>query len=338
MKIAKTREKKQTSSTFFRSSSAIQKSALQIVAITLILIAFAACSPNKNVEKDEIYNVQITQAFESEDKAQLSQIIDGEIEYIPLETKKEILLGNSPRVFTTDLYIVATTNRQMFLFDRKTGKFIREIGHYGKDPEGYRNVLKAFTFDGKNSLLYTRGWDSKNYVTYALEGTVANEITVQPIEREEDMANSIFSEMITSIAPLNDTSYIGYVWNLNGKQEAKLIVFNQNNPRIKVFPQYKRFDYDINRDGISVYDWNAKFYFLNDQLHFFERFTDTVYTVSMNNLEPKLILHRGETEEANVTNLTRQKGEVPYFYIEDLFGAERFLFFKIEYPYLVIVQ
>ena len=239
-------------------------------------------------------------------------------------------MGNSPRVFTTDLYIVATTNRQMFLFDRKTGKFIREIGHYGKDPEGYRNVLKAFTFDGKNSLLYTRGWDSKNYVTYALEGTVANEITVQPIEREEDMANSIFSEMITSIAPLNDTSYIGYVWNLNGKQEAKLIVFNQNNPRIKVFPQYKRFDYDINRDGISVYDWNAKFYFLNDQLHFFERFTDTVYTVSMNNLEPKLILHRGETEEANVTNLTRQKGEVPYFYIEDLFGAERFLFFKIE--------
>lgn len=332
MKIAKTREKKQTSSTFFHSSSAIQKSGLQIVAITLILIAFAACSPNKTVEKDEIYNVQITQAFESEDKAQLSQIIDGDIEYIPLETKKEILLGNSPRVFTTDLYIVAATNRQMFLFDRKTGKFIREIGHYGKDPGGYRNVLKAFTFDEKNSLLYTRGWDSKNYVTYALEGTVANEITVQPIEREEDMANSIFSEMITSIAPLNDTSYIGYVWNLNGKQEAKLIVFNQNNPRIKVFPQYKRFDYDINRDGISVYDWNAKFYLLDDQLHFFERFTDTVFTVSANALEPELILHRGETEEANGTNLTNKKGEVPYLLIEDLFGANRFLFFKIKQP------
>jgi len=332
MKIAKIGKKKQPSSTFFHSSSVIQKSGLQIIAITIILIAFMACSPNKRAEKDEIYNVQIIQAFERENKAQLSQIIDGDIEYIPLETKKEILLGNSPRVFTTDLYIVAITPKQIYLFDRKTGKFVREVGHYGKDPGGYRNVLTAFTFDEQQSQVYTQGWDSKVYAAYSLEGNIAKKVTVQPIEREEDMANNVFSEMVTSIAPLNDTAFVGYVWNINGKQEAKLIAFNKNNPRIKVFPQYKRFDFDINRDGISVFNWNAKFYFLDDQLRFFERFTDTVFTVSMNTLAPEFVLQRGETEEASATNITNKKGEVSYLPVEDLFGAERFLFFKIKQP------
>ena len=155
---------------------------------------------------------------------------------------------------------------------------------------------------------------------------------MRPIEREEDMANNIFGEMITSIAPLNDTSYVGHVWNMNGKQEAKLIAFNNNNPRIKVFQQYKRFDYDINRDGISVFSWNSRFYQLNEQLHFFERFTDTVFTVTMDTLQPEFILHRGETEDASGTNFTSNKGDVSYFLVEDLFGAERFLFFKIRKP------
>lgn len=332
MKINKIRPIENRLSSFVNWIQSFYSLSTLTVVVLFILVAISACSNNNAEEKEEIHNVQIIQAFNSLDKAQLSQIIDGEIQYVCLETKKDILLGNSPRVFTTDLYIVAATHRQLYLFDRKTGKFIREIGHYGKDPDGYRNVLKAFTFDEKRSQVYTKGWDSKVYATYTLDGTVANEITVQPIEREEDMANNIFTEMITSIAPLNDTSQIGYVWNLNGKEEAKLIVFNKNNPRIKVFPQYKRFDYDINRDGISVFDWNAKFYFLQNELHFFERFTDTVFTVSMENLEPEFVLHRGETEEASGSNLTGQKGDVPYLLVDDLFGAERFLFFKIRQP------
>ncbi|WP_167619138.1 DUF4934 domain-containing protein [Maribellus sediminis] len=332
MKINKIRQTEQRSSTFIYRIWASYSSGIQTAVILLILSAITACSNNKPEKKEEIYNVQISQAFNNEDKAQLSQVIDGDIEYVRLETKKEILLGNSPRVWATDLYIVAITRRQIYLFDRKTGKFIREIGHYGKDPDGYRNVLKAFTLDEKRSQVYTKDWDSKIYTTYTLDGNIANKITVQPIEREEDMANNIFNEMITSVSPLNDTSQIGYVWNLNGKEEAKLIVFNNNNPRIKVFPQYKRFDYDINRDGISVFDWNAKFYFLQDQLHFFERFTDTVFTVSMEKLAPEFVLHRGETAEASGSNLTGQKGDVPYLLIDDLFGAERFLFFKIRQP------
>ncbi len=332
MKISKTEKTNPPFLTFYNLISAFRQSCKYFAAIAFVLFVINACSPHKSKEKDEIYKVQISQAFESENKAKLSDLIDGDVEYISLETKKEILLGNSPRVFTTNLYIVATTPKQIYLFDRKTGKFVREVGHYGKDPGGYRNVLTAFTFNEQQSQVYTQGWDSKVYAAYSLEGNIAKEVTVQPIEREEDMANNVFSEMVTSIAPLNDTAFVGYVWNINGKQEAKLIAFNENNPRIKVFPQYKRFDFDINRDGISVFNWNAKFYFLDDQLHFFERFTDTVFTVSMNTLAPEFVLQRGETEEASATNITNKKGEVSYFPVEDLFGAERFLFFKIKQP------
>ena len=139
-------------------------------------------------------------------------------------------------------------------------------------------------------------------------------------------ATYIFGEIITSIAPLNDTCFVGYVWNINGKQEAKLIIFNDNNHRIKTYPQHHRFDYDIKRDGITVFSWNAKYYQLNDQLHFYEHHTDTIFTVSLDTLQAKYILRQGKPEDANLTDFGANKGVVPYPVLENLFESERFLF------------
>ncbi len=275
-------------------------------------------------------DVNINGAFNKGGEVFTSEIVDGNIEYIPLESGKDYLLGGSSQVFATDIYIIAIAKKQIYLFDRQTGKFLREIGHYGNDPGGYKKVGQAFSFDQERNLVYTSGWDPKSYCRYNLTGEYGDKVTAWSIDKEEDMMNNVFGEIITSIAPLNDTSFVGYVWNINGKQEAKLIVFNENNHRIKIFPQYKRFDYDINRDGISVFSWNAKYYQLDHQLHFFERFTDTVFSVSMDTLQPKFVLHRGGNENISATDLPSNQGEVPYFLIENIFESSRFLFFKVK--------
>ena len=64
-------------------------------------------------------------------------------------------------------------------------------------------------------------------------------------------------------------------------------------------------------------------------IHTFERFTDTVFTVTADTLQPKFVLHRGETKNATATGFTKNQGDVGDFFIEDLFESDRYLFFKI---------
>lgn len=300
--------------------------------IYVLLIFLIGCSPKKEKQEDVLYQVGILEAFQKNTEGYLSEFTEGEIEYVLLDSEKDHLLAQNPRFYLSGEEIFAFAKQQIFVFDRKTGKFLREIGHYGNDPGGYKKVLQAFSFDEERRQIYTGGWDPKSYYRYSDDGSFFDKVAAYSIDKEGDVMDNVFGEIVTSIAPLNDTCFVGYVWNIDGKQEAKLIVFNGNNHRIKIYPQHKRFDYDINRDGISVYSWNAKYYQLDNRLHFFERFTDTVFTVSMDTLQPRFVLHKGENENANATDYTKSKGEVPFLPVENVFESSRFLFFKIRKP------
>ena len=90
--------------------------------------------------------------------------------YIPLETTPECLINNKPDITLTEKYIIIKTvwnkERKILLFDRLNGKFIRQIGHFGKDPGGY----SAFLFyNDATSTFYFRGW-KKNIIKYSIEG------------------------------------------------------------------------------------------------------------------------------------------------------------------------
>ena len=52
-------------------------------------------------------------------------------EYIPLETNDSCLIRNGATFYATDDYIVSIARRQIYLFDRRTGRFVREIGKAG---------------------------------------------------------------------------------------------------------------------------------------------------------------------------------------------------------------
>jgi hypothetical protein len=297
--------------------------------IAFLIIFLISCSTKEKRRNNVIYEVKISEVFQENQDVKLSEITDGEIEYIQLDSEKEHLLAQNPQFYLSGNEIFAFAKQQIFVFDRLTGKYLREIGHYGNDPGGYNKVPESFVFDEEKKLIYTSGWDTKNYFRYSVDGSFYDKVIAYSIDKEGDIMKNIFGEIVTSIAPLNDTCFVGHVWNIDGKQEAKLIVFNENNHRIKIFPQYKRFDYDINRDGISVFSWNAKYYQLDEQLFFFERFTDTIFTASVDTLQPKFVLHSGTTENANATEYTKNKGDVEYLPVENVFESNRFLFFKV---------
>jgi len=132
----------------------------------LATIFFFDCSSSKTNNENGIQTVDIRSAIDKKESTFLSEIINGDIEYIPLESKKEILLGEGVRIYATDSLIIAFAKQQIYLFDRKTEKFLREIGNYGKGPDGYRQTVTSYPYDENKNLFYTSGWKPEIYHRY----------------------------------------------------------------------------------------------------------------------------------------------------------------------------
>lgn len=301
-----------------------------LLALLFIVLLASSCK-KKEEQQNTIYEVKIGEALKENSTVLLSEFVDGEVEYIALESGKEHLLGQNPKFHLRETEIIAFTRKQIYIFDRNTGKFLREIGHYGKDPEGYKKVVTSFPYEENKNLFYTSGWDPKSYYSYNSDGEFCEKITAYSMDIETDMQKSIFGEMVTSIAPLNDTCFVGYVWNMNGKQKTKLIIFNENNHRLKTYAQTQSFEYDINKNGINVFSWEGWFYKFNKHLHFFERFSDTIYTVSTTALSPKFVLKQLDSETPYTKRYLPDYDANKYFFIENVFESDKYLFFQIKY-------
>jgi hypothetical protein len=137
------------------------------------------------------------------------------------------------------------------------------------------------------------------------------------------------SQGITSISDFNDGSTIGYVWNFTGDRKKKLIVFNSDGKEISSFPQNGSFEYDMNKHGIDVYRWEAWFYSFGNQTNFYELFTDTIYSVTPEQLTPRYALSYGKYQVPYEIKYTKEfKSNLSeYYFIRSIYESERFLFF-----------
>jgi hypothetical protein len=206
-------------------------------------------------------------------------------------------------LYTNDSLIIAFDNKEIYLFDKETGRFIRKIGHYGKDPEGYRETtIYSFPYDELRNTVYTKGWESMNsYYEYSISGGLIS----KKILRFGDW-------VINSMARLNDTSYVGYVWNWDGKQKTKLVVFNERYEKLKTYPQPLSFELH----QINVFHWNGWFYQFNNVVNFYELFTDTIYKVTKESLIPRFIFSSDAEHHP---------------FLESIFESNRFLLFNFNH-------
>ena len=96
-----------------------------------------ACSPSAQTGEGQI---DVLPALENLTELKVSQL-GKNIRYVPLETTDSSLIGSGYRLQLLEdgilVSYVGRTEAHCYLFDRETGKFIREIGHKGEDPKGY---------------------------------------------------------------------------------------------------------------------------------------------------------------------------------------------------------
>jgi len=125
-----------------------------ILTFYLFLLIFPT-SFCQNLNKSSLIVFDLEKAFSRQEEVPLSKFLKS-INYVTLETNPHSIIGRFARFEVTDKYIIVRDNssiKQILLFDRKTGKFIKEIGKAGRGPDEYMR-LSYIPYDPDKNVLY----------------------------------------------------------------------------------------------------------------------------------------------------------------------------------------
>jgi hypothetical protein len=295
--------------------------ALYLVVIFL-LVLLSKCTIHPPSDDYSLTTIDIENAIINNEPLLLSDIAQGNIEYIKLDSNVDCLLGKNVRIYLNDSALIAFANNQIYLFDRETGAFLKEIGSQGSDPNGYRSTLYSFPYDHDRNKFYANSWFPNSFNEYDISGNLISKFVVEP----EDGP-------VTSMAHFKDSIFVGHIWNYDGKQKIRLVVFDKMGTIIKTYPQFLGFEYDMNIHGISVLHWDGWFYKYSSNLYFFERFSDTIFVLSPESMLPRYVFSNGTFGIPYSKRYEKEYLSNPYNYLNfrSIFESQRFLVFTYSY-------
>ena len=250
------------------------------------------------------------------------------IEYIFLETLPEcLLIEDNMEVSVTDKYIIA--NNKMFaggafLFDRKTGVFLSEIGRRGQGPGEYQLIF-SYPFNEKYELFYVGRFFQRIGIdinTNKEIETVFKMISVDSINRTMP---SDLRVSIDNIYKMDSLHFIAYRNNITGNDSCLLVIFDKDDNIIKTYPNYQKYiKYDKN---ISPFN-PGRFYSYNNQQFFKEYvYNDTVFQVSLDTIIPHIIFDLGEKKPDYTEQQDRNKKR-DHYRINYVHETTKYIFFS----------
>lgn len=232
---------------------------LLLIFILVLNSSFAQDLPVIRISKDR-----------PEIRAKMSMFFDS-VHYLPLETTDVCLLGlGTMGVNLVGDSLLVWDADNCFLFDSKTGHFLRKIGHRGDDPEAFRMTYGNFYNPHDNLNCFFGYYNS--LVRYDLNGKFVDKIKI-PMSSNWSSAKCIIQ--------LDSTTLCAFFSNCNGSESKRIMLFDQSGV-MKEYPNYHfvktdQFVYDSN-DGL--------FYRYKNRVYFREKFIDTVYQVDKERLLP----------------------------------------------------
>ncbi|MEQ8339161.1 MAG: 6-bladed beta-propeller [Cyclobacteriaceae bacterium] len=278
---------------------------------SLLLVLCVPILSNCGFEETErIRVIDVTKVLYQPREISLSHLAS-DVEYIQLETTENSLINKRLRLFANEDNIVAISYRQILVFERKTGRFLREISNYGRNPGSYMSTIDVLPFEEETNTIYARGNSKK--LEFSLKGDLKNEI--------------VTPENSFTTAKINDENYVGYALNYNGNEKVKLVIFDSLGNVIQTFPNYL---VAPKSKSIHVYKPNGWFYKYNSQLYFCEQFNDTLFHITAEGISPRYVLSRGKfSPPYNKQTVGFPMSE--YFMYNHIYESERFLFYTFDF-------
>lgn len=225
----------------------------------------------------ETINDNIKFSFNDEEWSK-NHVIPGEIikeiNYIPLETHQECLLGEIKKVLTTDdLFYIQDRgiNQKVFIFN-KGGNYITSIGTYGKGP-GELIDLTDFDLDPNNDRIFILD-NHQNKVI------ICNQYTGQLIK---EIKIDFHSKHIASIND-NTIAFHSYYNNFNKQKKYSIAYMNIDNEKVNWHLPQDPYDTPLSYELT---------FFKSKSIFYTSYFKDIVYKLEENNVIPYIKLNFG---------------------------------------------
>ncbi|MBP3668653.1 MAG: 6-bladed beta-propeller [Bacteroides sp.] len=275
------------------------KNKLIYAVLLLATASFSACSSSPKQESQEVntpseksfYELDLSKDFSGSDNQTLllSDIVEN-VEYVKLETTDDCLLDSYVSLFTTDEDIYALnknyTNEELFRFDRKTGRFISQIGSIGQGPK--EMIKPSFVF-AKDSLVYVSSNISEKVYVYTNENQFVRSV---PFCKDRSSFEDGIGETISVIDHQYIVRHPGQLQsqlNYNQYMAAEVIDMNSN----RLFAM---------RDTSDVYgimlslDWDPVRWYYKGNINFYNEPDRTVYAVTKDSIIPRYHFNLGDNK------------------------------------------
>lgn len=284
------------------------------ITLVILLSYFISSCQHKSEIKEALEIVDIVNAFDKREPININDI-SGDCNYTVLETTNESLIGSNSAVYSDDKHLIALEKNRILLFDKESGKFIRTIAKSGNGPNEYSRTYTKMPFDEEKGVIYADR--SRERYEYDINGQLLN-IRKGP-------------ESVYDFVNLDEHTYAAFIDNYMGEEKNKMIIFNETDSIIKIFPYYQSFPF---KGNINVLNINSWFYRLNNQLYFCERFSDTLFYVTPDSLIPRFVFNKGTYAfpyESRGDNSVFQK----YFLTENIIESSRYIFYAFSYKKMI---
>lgn len=271
----------------------------KIIYLSIVLSLLSSCSnkqahkqsQEENVQQEKsFYTIDLSKDFSGSDNQTLllSDIVE-DVEYVKLETTDDCLLAGTARVFITndDIYTLNNySDYKLLRFDRKTGKFISQIGSIGQGPKEMINPCFVFA---KDSLVYVTSTSTDKVYVYTNENQFIRSV---PFCKDR----SSFEDGVGQTISVIDHQYIvrhpGQLqsqFNYNQYMAAEVIDMNSN----RLFAM---------RDTSDVYgimltlDWDPVRWYYKGNINFYNEPDRTVYAVTKDSIIPRYHFNLGDNK------------------------------------------
>lgn len=246
----------------------------------ILLILISGCSSHDHKKDHICHRIDLNKTEVR--RIYIEEIADS-VEYIRFETSPECLFDDEAVISVTPDYVIVCEGKYL-LFDRHTGKFIRELGKKGQGPDEYWWAC-SHTYQEKYPIIYAdKGSCWIGYDVYT--GQVCDTVSYPDIPKTRILG------AVNGCKKLDSETYIGYVNNISGRDSLLVVYFNKKGEIISSYPNWS---YYADTDK-STYPWSEGHFFnYRDSLLLKPNsFNDTVYKVYPGIVSPHIVFDLGD--------------------------------------------
>ncbi len=295
--------------------------------ILFICMLFQTVSAQSG-DKSQMKILDLAKAFSNQQETPLSKFVKT-IKYVPLETNSQALLSGIGNYEVSDKYIICKDynngENKILLFDRETGKFLRQIGKQGQGPGEYRST-GYLPYNSIKKEFYALG--VREIFMYDLTGKYIDKIKYPAWTNPKEYSNLPITRELVFKNMLDGDTFVGYCENTTGTETRKIVLLSKNG-YIKVYPNYqtfKRGNTFINGPETNFYKWGGNLYFI-------ETFCDTLYQITKDALVPRYYFDWGKNNapysmQAEIGYTHRWQD---FFFIMNISENKNYIFFNIDF-------